>query len=141
MSLPGYYSKHNSLYWLGGHYLGLGPSAHSYNGHSRQWNVSNLSLYMKRDYTPGRLFETESLNPAQKYNEYVMTSLRTMWGADLEHIANIFGESRKAYFLREADKFLRQNLLRREGSVFYITEEGKLFADGIASTLFADEKD
>ncbi len=88
---PGHYSQHNSLYWLGGHYLGLGPSAHSYNGLSRQWNVSNLGQYLQLDTVSKLEPENEVLTVEQRFNEYVMTSLRTVWGCDLEHITNIFG--------------------------------------------------
>jgi oxygen-independent coproporphyrinogen-3 oxidase len=136
-SLPGHFSRHNSLYWLGGNYLGLGPSAHSYNGHSRQWNVSNLGQYIRGEHISGSITEKEVLSEDQRYNEYVMTSLRTMWGCDSEHIRNIFGEKRARQFLDGTSKYIRQGLLKREGNSFYLTEEGNLFADGIASALFA----
>ena len=140
-SLPGRYSRHNSLYWLGGNYLGLGPSAHSYNGRSRQWNPSSLQGYIQRSGHPEKMVETEFLTPAQRYNEYVMTSLRTVWGCDTEHIENVFGADRKAMFLSRAERHIAQKLLRQEGGTYYLTEEGKLFADGIASDLFADTED
>ena len=88
----GFYSRHNSMYWDGGHYLGLGPSAHSYNGISRQWNVEGIMDYMEQIKRKDRFFETEILTPAQRYNEYVMTSLRTMWGCDVNKIRKEFGE-------------------------------------------------
>jgi oxygen-independent coproporphyrinogen-3 oxidase len=132
----GYYSRHNSLYWLGGHYLGLGPSAHSFNGSSRQWNVSNISQYIQLDDYHTSVEEKEILTPDQRYNEYVMTSLRTVWGCDTVHILNVFGRESEAHFIRGAQIFLEKNHLYREGTKYFLTDEGKLFADGIASALF-----
>lgn len=136
---PGHYSRHNSLYWLGGHYLGLGPSAHSFNGISRQWNVSNLSAYIRHTDTGGYVEEKEILTVVQQFNEYVMTSLRTSWGCDLEHIANVFGPSYARYLEKEAATAVDAGRLRLEGSRFYLTKTGKLFADGIAAGLFLEE--
>jgi oxygen-independent coproporphyrinogen-3 oxidase len=138
-SLPGHYSRHNSIYWLGGNYLGLGPSAHSYNGNSRTWNASNLGQYIKNSGEPEKMVETEHLTIDQRYNEYVMTSLRTSWGCDGEHILNVFGKDRHQYFLLNVNKFLQQGWVRMDGNIYRLTNEGKLFADGISSELFADE--
>ncbi|MFO7613824.1 MAG: radical SAM family heme chaperone HemW [Bacteroidales bacterium] len=135
-SLPGHYSRHNSLYWLGGHYLGLGPSAHSYNGVSRQWNVSRLDGYLRLSGHQTVVEEKEILTPEQRYNEYVMTSLRTVWGCDTDHIRHVFGEARRDFFLENARPFTERNHLYREGNRFFLTAEGKLFADGIAAELF-----
>jgi oxygen-independent coproporphyrinogen III oxidase len=132
----GFYSKHNSIYWLGGHYLGLGPSAHSFNGASRQWNVSNISKYIKLTDYQTSLEEKEVLTLDQRYNEYVMTSLRTIWGCDTVHILNVFGEKYEAYFTKNASPFIEKGLLYRDGSKYFLTDTGKLFADGIASDLF-----
>ena len=132
----GYYSKHNSLYWLGGLYLGLGPSAHSFNGVSRQWNVSNISQYIKLDDFQNSVEEKEVLTIEQRYNEYVMTSLRTAWGCDTVHILNVFGENYESHFIRNAASFLSKRHLYREGTKYFLTDEGKLFADGIAADLF-----
>ena len=132
----GYYSKHNSIYWLGGHYLGLGPSAHSFNGISRQWNVSNISQYIKLDDFHTSVEEKEVLTIEQRYNEYVMTSLRTVWGCDTVHIRNVFGEKFERYFIRNAASFLDKRHLYRDGSKYFLTDAGKLFADGIAADLF-----
>jgi oxygen-independent coproporphyrinogen-3 oxidase len=132
----GYYSRHNSLYWLGGHYLGLGPSAHSFNGNSRQWNVSNISKYIQMDDFHTTVEEKEILTKDQKYNEYVMTSLRTIWGCDTVHILNVFGREFESHFIQLAGQYLGKNHLYREGSKYFLTDEGKLFADGIASSLF-----
>ncbi|MCU0370221.1 MAG: radical SAM family heme chaperone HemW [Bacteroidales bacterium] len=132
----GYYSKHNSIYWLGGHYLGLGPSAHSFNGVSRQWNVSNISRYISLDDFQTSVEEKEALTTEQQYNEYVMTSLRTIWGCDTAHIRNVFGEKFESYFLRNALPFLERKHLYRDGPKYFLTDEGKLFADGIAAEMF-----
>lgn len=132
----GYYSRHNSLYWLGGNYLGLGPSAHSYNGNSRQWNVSNITKYIQLDDFHTTLEEKEALTKDQKYNEYVMTSLRTVWGCDTVHILNVFGSDFESHIIKGAQIFLEKNQLYREGSKYFLTDEGKLFADTIAAALF-----
>lgn len=137
-SRPGFYSRHNSLYWLGGHYLGLGPSAHSYNGISRQWNMSRLDRYLQLSDHRTVVEEKETLTEEQRYNEYVMTSLRTIWGCDTAHIQNVFGPTRKDFFLKNARKFLERKHLYQDGSRFFLTDEGKLFADGIAAELFTE---
>jgi oxygen-independent coproporphyrinogen-3 oxidase len=133
----GYYSKHNSLYWLGGHYLGLGPSAHSFNGHSRQWNVSNITKYNQLDNFQTTVEEKEVLTIEQRYNEYVMTSLRTIWGCDTVHILNVFGKKYESHFIQLANPYLVKHHLFSEGTKYFLTEEGKLFADGIAAGLFS----
>jgi len=136
---PGHYSWHNSIYWLGGHYLGLGPSAHSFNGKERQWNVLSLSKYIGlRDIT-SVVEETEYLTPVQQFNEYVMTSLRTVWGCDLEHIKNVFGKKVSSGLESRASRFIEQGKICKEGNKLFLTSEGKLFADGITSELFLDE--
>ncbi len=132
----GHYSKHNSIYWLGGHYLGLGPSAHSFNGHSRQWNVSSMKLYTEADTVEKSVLEKEVLTTAQQYNEYVMTSLRTSWGCDSQHISNVFGESFLAHFKVSIRKFITGGEVQQNGNTYLLTEKGKLFADGIAAALF-----
>jgi len=135
-SREGYYSRHNSIYWLGDHYLGLGPSAHSFNGRSRQWNVSNITKYIEQVNVKTEVFEKEVLSEKQRYNEYVMTSLRTIWGCDLEHIKNIFGNGYMDYCQSQAIPFLDQGRLEQKGKKLLLTLQGKIFADGIASALF-----
>lgn len=132
----GYYSKHNSIYWLGGNYLGLGPSAHSFNGHSREWNVSNISKYIQLDDYHTSVEEKEILTPDHRYNEYVMTSLRTSWGCDTVHILHAFGEKYASHFSLKAKPYFEKAYLFREGTKCFLTDEGKLFADGIAAGLF-----
>mgnify|MGYP006278561181 CR=1 FL=1 len=132
----GFYSRHNSLYWMGGNYLGLGPSAHSFNGISRQWNVASIARYIRNDFKKTMIREEEILSAEQRYNEYIMTSLRTHWGCDLEHIQNTFGKKRAAYCLNTSRKYIREGKLMRKGNKLFLTETGKLYADGIASELF-----
>ncbi len=140
----GYYSKHNSNYWLKEKYLGLGPSAHSYNGNTRQWNISNNALYINA-VEKGKLdFELEELTTEQRYNEYVLTSLRTMWGCSLDFIKNNFGDEFLAHILKEIDSYISKGYITKNTSSvmnsneerLFLTDEGKLFADKIASDLF-----
>ncbi len=132
----GFYSRHNSIYWLGGHYLGLGPSAHSFNGGSRQWNVASIRQYINSDVVEKIVAEKEVLTTNQQYNEYVMTSLRTSWGCDLEHINNVFGASFSNRFVSGIEPFINERKVLRKGNQFVLSERGKLFADGIAAELF-----
>ncbi len=133
---PGHYSRHNSIYWMGGHYLGLGPSAHSFNGVSRQWNVSNLTKYLQLETIEKVVEEKEVLTGNQRYNEYVMTSLRTVWGCDLEHIANQFGDGASARTRLEAEKHILKGHMFLDENRLLLSPKGKLFADGIASEFF-----
>lgn len=136
---PGRYSRHNTNYWTGEPYLGIGPSAHSFDGRSRQWNVANNALYIRAlaqentDLTA--LFEKEILTPSQRYNEYVMTTLRTQWGCRLERIRAI-EEAFEEHFLQEVATFLEDGTVQRNGDVFCLTQQGKFLADHIASELF-----
>jgi len=139
-SKPGYYSKHNSLYWSGGNYLGLGPSAHSFNGNSRQWNVSNLSKYIQQRSDHELIYEKEILTKIQQFNEFVMTSLRTSWGCSLEHIENTFGKTYVTQLESSIQKFISEGKVIEENKTLYLSEEGKLFADGIAAEMFLDQE-
>jgi oxygen-independent coproporphyrinogen-3 oxidase len=131
-----FYSKHNSNYWKRKNYLGIGPSAHSYNGASRQWNVRNNALYTKALEKGELSFEREILSKAQNYNEYIMTSLRTMWGTDLALIEKDFGSDFLTFCKTEAANYLSSGQLLVKENHFYLTEKGKLLADKIASDLF-----
>lgn len=133
------YAVHNTNYWLGGKYLGLGPSAHSYNGESRQWNPAQLSRYMKGIADGSPVFEKEELSGIQKYNEYVMLSLRTIWGVDVDRIERKFGEEYQAFFLEEVKKFIARGQVVIKDNTAVLSEKGKLFADGIAAELFWPE--
>lgn len=131
-----YFSQNNSAYWLGKKYLGIGPSAHSYDGVSRSWNIANNIVYLKsleEDKLPS---EKEILTEADRYNEYIMTGLRTIWGISLNRIQNEFGEKYLDYLLKHAYKFLSDDLLSIENDVLKTTKKGKFLADGIASDLF-----
>lgn len=134
--LNNFYSKHNTSYWTGEKYLGIGPSAHSFNGNSRQWNISDIQTYIS-GITEGEVItDKESLSLSDLYNEFVMTSIRTQWGCDLQIVANRFGKEKMEYLLKEANIYIKNKWLIREGEVLFLSEEGKLYADRIASTLF-----
>jgi oxygen-independent coproporphyrinogen-3 oxidase len=131
-----YFSKNNSAYWLGKKYIGIGPSAHSYDGVSRSWNVSNNSLYIKTILEGKLPNETEVLSIADRYNEYIMTGLRTIWGVDLNRIKAEFGIEYLDYLQKQAQKFLNDDLLSIDDNILKPTAKGKFLTDGIASDLF-----
>jgi oxygen-independent coproporphyrinogen-3 oxidase len=137
-ALPGFRSRHNSSYWQGKPYLGLGPSAHSFNGKSRQWNIANNSLYVTAIENGEVLFEEELLTEPQRLNEYIMTSLRTVEGTSLSKIAADFGEMKALSIASAAQKHIDLGYLKRVNDVLQLTAEGKFLADGIASDLFVD---
>lgn len=138
--LPGAYSKHNTAYWQGKPYLGIGPSAHSYNGFSRCWNVANLARYFETTSSGNVESEQELLTPAKQLNEYIMTSLRTMWGCDLVEVKRKFGEQTAENLLLDALPFIEsKQMVYKEGKLV-LTPEGRLFADGISSQLFGEEE-
>lgn len=132
---PGWRSRHNSSYWQPKKYLGVGPSAHSFNGTERQWNVSNNSTYIAALQKNELVFEKEILTPAQQLNEYIMTSLRTMEGLNLDVLENNF-IGREDNILHKAEKYINNKLIRMENRSLILTKEGKLLADGIAAALF-----
>ena len=134
----GHYSRHNSIYWNGTYYIGLGPSAHSYNGTTRQWNISNLFQYITLINGNERFFESEELTMAQRYNEYVMVSLRTMWGCDIRKIRQEFGDETVSWFTAHVGRYVESDKVIEKEHVYYLTDEGKLFSDGIAAELFLD---
>ena len=135
-SLPNFKSKHNSNYWNQINYLGIGPSAHSYNGFSRQWNISNNALYIQNIHSQNNYFETEILTDTQIYNEYLMTSLRTIEGTSIEKINNNFNEKIVFNFHNTLKKYFESPLILIKNNRIYLTEKGKLFADKIASDFF-----
>ncbi|ERJ58409.1 radical SAM family heme chaperone HemW [Sphingobacterium paucimobilis] len=133
----GRYAIHNTNYWKGKHYLGIGPSAHSYNGVSRSWNIANNAKYMAALQDNTSYQEVEQLTLLDSYNEYIMTSLRTMWGVELREIEERFGTDLQSHFVREIALFVEQQKVQSEPNGSYkLTREGKLFADFIASELF-----
>ncbi|WP_436485976.1 radical SAM family heme chaperone HemW [Chitinophaga sp. ARDCPP14] len=135
-ALPGWHSRHNSSYWQGKPYLGLGPSAHSFNGASRQWNIANNAQYIK-SITAGTVpFEIESLTTAMQFNEYIMTSLRTSAGCNLEWVAEKFGADHTIHLLAHSEPYIKMGRIERVGETLRLTKAGRLFADGIAGELF-----
>ena len=133
---PGCESRHNSSYWEGKPYLGLGPSAHSFNGTSRQWNVANNALYMQainRNTVP---FEIEYLTPVQQLNEYIMISLRTRQGISLHHVSEQWSEVDSMAIIKEAKPYIMQGNVVYVNDHLQLTKSGKLLADGIAAGLF-----
>ncbi|WP_144891285.1 radical SAM family heme chaperone HemW [Flavobacterium tiangeerense] len=131
-----YFSKNNSAYWLGKKYLGIGPSAHSYDGVSRSWNIANNALYLKGIQQDKLSNEVEFLSVADRYNEYVMTGLRTIWGVSLTRIESEFGNEYLEYLNKQMQKFLNDDLVFIENNILKTTSKGKFLTDGIASDLF-----
>ena len=133
---PGYYSKNNSAYWLGKPYIGIGPSAHSFNGDQRAWNVKNNSVYIKKIEVNQLPLDIETLSQNDKYNEFVMTGLRTSWGVSLTEIEAKFGLHYKNFLIKEAQFYINEQLLYIEKDSLKATKKGKFLTDGIASELF-----
>ena len=136
---PGFRSKHNSSYWKRKQYLGIGPSAHSYNKKSRQWNIANNALYIKsleKNIIP---FEQEILTTTQQINEYIMISLRTMEGCSLQYINEEFGEIFFLQMNENAKKYIQQHLIEKHNDLLILTAKGKLLADKISADLFFEE--
>ena len=132
-----YFSRHNSNYWKGKKYLGLGPSAHSFDGESRQWNVASNTAYIQAISETKIPFEKETLSRNQKFNEYILTSLRTMWGVDLNYVKQYFSPEMNAALLSAAVEIQKKELAILNNGCIVLTKRGKLFADKIASDLFA----
>jgi oxygen-independent coproporphyrinogen-3 oxidase len=130
---PGYFSVHNSNYWRQVNYIGLGPSAHSFNGYSRQWNIRDLKGYIKYVNAGKLFFEREELNIKTRFNEYIMTSLRTMWGIDLEYVEGMFEKEGYDYVLNLSGKFRNYGLMKLEKNSLVLTNQGKLISDNIIS--------
>ncbi len=130
---PGYFSIHNTNYWKQVSYLGLGPSAHSFNGYSRQWNVRDLKGYIKSINNGNNFFESEELDTRIRFNEYIMTSLRTMWGIDLEYVEEMFEKEGYDYVVNLSGKFKNYGLMKLEKNSLVLTNQGKLISDNIIS--------
>ncbi|MBF6641790.1 radical SAM family heme chaperone HemW [Flavobacterium sp. J49] len=131
-----YFSKNNSSYWLGKKYIGIGPSAHSYDGEKRGWNVSNNSLYLKSLAENKVPIETEILTKTDRYNEYIMTGLRTIWGVSLDRVEKEFGPKYLDYLKQQTAKYIEDHLLFIDDNILRTTKSGKFLGDGIASDLF-----
>ena len=138
---PGYFSKHNSNYWKQVNYLGLGPSAHSFNGYSRQWNIRNLNGYIKSINSGKSFFEKEELDTKARFNEYIMTSLRTMWGIDLEYIETTFEKECYDYVVNLSGKFKNYGLMKQEKNSLVLTNQGKMISDNIISEFMMPRED
>lgn len=134
----GFLSLHNTNYWINVKYLGLGPSAHSYNLTSRQWNISNLQIYMG-EISKGKMpFEVENLSEKEKYNDYIIVSFRTMWGVNLEKIESNFGKPLKNYFLDKVEKFIDGKFCIKNNHQIKLAEKGVFISDHIISELLYD---
>jgi oxygen-independent coproporphyrinogen-3 oxidase len=132
----GKHSLHNTAYWEGIAYMGCGLSAHSYNGHSREWNTSSLDDYLKSMEDDRRIYETEELDPITRYNECIMTSIRTRRGLSLKQLENDFGKEYLVYCLTMAQKYFNSGHLEVSGDYVRLTQEGIFVSDGIMSDLF-----
>lgn len=132
----GMFSKHNSAYWKQKHYLGLGTSAHSYNGKSRQYNISNIKEYMKRVGEGSNYFEKEDLSITDKYNDYIITSLRTIWGVNLNFVKNDIGLKYYKFIEEKSQELIMKNLLIIENNTLKISTKGKFIEDNILLDLF-----
>ncbi len=132
----GLYARHNVSYWANESYLGLGPAAHSYNGHSRQWNKADLKSWLDSLSRDQPCFDLEMLSPGQRYNEYVMTSLRTMWGCSTDVVLRQFGQDYHRHLLRTAAGWITSGHLTMQNDTLKLTRSGMLFADRIASDFF-----
>lgn len=132
----GFFSKNNSAYWQGKSYLGIGPSAHSFNGIERGWNVRNNSKYITAIQSEILPLETEVLSLTDQYNEYIMTGLRTIWGVSLQKVEKDFGMDFKDYVIEQSEVFINQHLLYIDEEHLRVTKKGQFLSDGIASELF-----
>ena len=132
---PGMISRHNSSYWTGKKYLGAGPSAHSYNGESRQWNVSSLPAYIRGIESGSPEVEVEELDINTRYNDFIITGLRTMWGVNLTEIQGQFGNDKLIYCQKQAAPYLKQGLLIEKGETLTLSRNGIFISDSIMSDL------
>ena len=138
---PGYFSLHNSNYWKQVSYIGLGPSAHSFNGYSRQWNVRDVKGYIKAINTGKVFFEREELNTKTRFNEYIITSLRTMWGIDLEYVERMFEKEGYDYVVNLASKYRNYGMMKQEKNSLVLTNQGKMISDNIISEFMMSDEE
>ena len=132
----GYYSKHNLGYWTQKPYMGFGPSAHSFNGKRRRWNISNNTFYVQSiEKGASDYFSREDIDEDKAYNEYILTSLRTMWGIDLDYLERNFDAKFSALCRQEAEKFIKSGKLVLTANALCLSNEGKLVADYVISEL------
>ena len=138
---PGFMALHNSNYWKGFSYLGVGPSAHSYNTISRRFNARSNAQYIQTLEEDKPFYEEEILTPNDLYNEYILTRLRTEWGCDMEDMRNTFEEKYTTHFLKQIESYKQKNFIDIKRNIITLNNQGKHFADGIASDLFYTKKD
>lgn len=131
----GLYSKHNSSYWLGKKYLGLGPAAHSYDGQNRSWNVASISKYIEGIKAENPNLEIEVLDTNTRYNDFILTGMRTKWGVNLSDLESLFGSKMKSFCLKNARKYLDQGFLTEKDNILKLTRQGIFISDGIMSDL------
>ena len=132
---PGKYSRHNTSYWKGIAYLGCGPSAHSFDGMTREWNVSSIDTYIKGIEEDCRAFETEYLDPTTRYNEFIITTIRTVWGTPIEKLKQMFGNEMWEYCQKMAAPYLKNGKLEEYNGALRLTREGIFISDSIMSNL------
>jgi oxygen-independent coproporphyrinogen-3 oxidase len=137
----GYFSRHNTNYWKQITYLGLGPSAHSFNNYSRQWNVKNINSYISSIKNDKPFYEGEELSVKTRFNEYIMTSLRTMWGIDLDFVEKMFEKEGYDYIINMAGKFKDYGLMKQENKNLVLTNQGKMISDNIISEFMMAGED
>lgn len=131
-----FFSKNNSAYWLRKKYIGIGPSAHSFDGESRSWNISNNKKYIDQIRGGDNYYKKENLTKVDQYNEYIMTGLRTIWGVSVKHIESNFDVRFKNYFLKKIKSHIAKKNVYKEDDLYLSTQSGRFLADGIASDLF-----
>ena len=131
-----FFSQNNSAYWLRKKYIGIGPSAHSFDGNFRSWNISNNKKYIDHINQGRSYYKKEKLTKIDHYNEYIMTGLRTIWGVSTEHIESNFNKNFKNYFLDKIQKHIDQKNIKIKDNIYLTTNSGRFLADGIASDLF-----
>ena len=131
-----FFSKNNSAYWLRKKYIGIGPSAHSFDGESRSWNISNNKKYIDQIRDGDNYYKKENLTKVDQYNEYIMTGLRTIWGVSVDHIESNFDVRFKNYFLKKIKSHIAKKNVYKEDDLYLTTQSGRFLADGIASDLF-----
>lgn len=135
-----HFAKHNTNYWKGISYLGIGPSAHSFDGVKRYWNIANNAIYTKKILNNEFANESEVLSKTDSYNEYVMTSIRTVFGVDLSKIKQDFGDDFQHHFLFEVSPFIDNKWIVNTNEIFTLTNSGKLFCDYITTHLFIENE-
>jgi oxygen-independent coproporphyrinogen-3 oxidase len=136
----GYFSRHNTNYWKQVSYIGLGPSAHSFNNYSRQWNIKDVKKYISAINADKPFFEKEELGMKTRFNEYIMTSLRTMWGIDLDYVERVFEKEGYDYIMNLSGRFIGYGLMKQENKSLVLTTQGKMISDNVISEFMMVER-